>query len=500
MRALDEHTVIRGGLVLDIRGHRAELADILIEGDTITEIGRPGLAAPEGVRTIDATDRLLMPGLINAHTHGHGNLVKGMGDLWTLECLLNAGPYLNRDRLVEDKHLTCLLGGLEMVRSGTTSCYDLFHEFPAPSLDGIEAAARGYREAGVRPVLAPMVADHSFYDAIPGLMDALPPALRKEVERFRLAPAAETLQALERVVAGWRFGADEATLALAPTIPLHCSDPFIVGCRDLACDAGLGLHMHLAESKIQALSGLKRYGKTLAAHLDELGFLGPNFTAAHAVWLDDEDIARLADRGASVAHNPGSNLRLGSGVAPARRMRERGLNVGIGTDGAQCSDNLNMFEAMRIASFVSRIRSPDWQRWLRTDEVLTMATEGSAKALGLAGKIGRLEKGYKADIVLLDLGHINFVPFTDPTNQIVHTENAAAVDSVLVGGRLVLERGRFTTVDYDRLRAKVLARAAELREKARYAKALALKLEDAIAPFCIGLAREPYHVERHLPD
>ncbi|MGH7153228.1 MAG: amidohydrolase family protein, partial [Acetobacteraceae bacterium] len=311
-----------------------------------------------------------MPGLVNAHTHGHGNLVKGSGDRWTLETLLNAGPYLTGNRVLEDKYLSCLLGGLDMIRSGCTACYDLFYEFPVPSLKGLEAAARGYRDAGLRVLLAPMVADHSFYEAIDGILEALPPEQRKAVERFRLAPAAETLAALEGVVKGWSFDPLDAGIALAPTIPLHCSDSFMLACRDLARDAGLGLHMHLAESKVQAVAGLRRYGKTLTAHLADIGFLASGFTAAHAVWLDPDDIARLADHGASVAHNPGSNLRLGSGVAPAREMRAAGLNVGIGTDGPHCADNQNMFEAMRLASFVSRIRSLDPQDWLSTTDVL----------------------------------------------------------------------------------------------------------------------------------
>lgn len=312
--------VIRGGLLLNIEAHTAPAADILIAGDTIDEIGPAGLAAPPEAEMIDATDRLLMPGLINAHTHGNGNLVKGTGDRWTLETLLNAGPYLAGDRAREDKYLSCLLGGLDMIRSGCTACYDLFYELPLPSLEGLQAAAQGYRDAGLRVLLAPMVADHSFYEAMPGLLEALPPEQRSAVERFRLAPATETLTALERIVTGWSFDPLEAGIALAPTIPLHCSDAFMLACRDLARDAGLGLHMHLAKSKMQAVVGMHRYGETLTAHLARIGFLGPRFTAAHGVWLDPDDIVRLADHGASVAHNPGSNLRLGSGVAPARQM------------------------------------------------------------------------------------------------------------------------------------------------------------------------------------
>ena len=498
--ATPARTIIRNGFLLDIAGHSAAPADILISGDAIAAIDPPGLAAPEDAVVVDATDRLLMPGLVNAHTHGHGNLAKGMGDVWTLELLLNAGPYLNGHRSLEDKYLSGLIGGLDMIRSGTTACYDLMHEFPLPTRDGLAAVARGYNEAGVRVVLAPMVADHSFYQAIPGLIDALPPALAGAVERFRLAPADETLAALRAIVTGWRSDGEQALIALAPTIPLHCSDAFIIGCRELADEFGTGLQMHLAESRVQAVSGIRRYGKTLTAHLDGLGFLGPHFTGAHGVWLDSDDIARLADRGCAVAHNPGSNMRLGSGIAPARQMAARGVALGIGTDGASCSDNQNMFEAMRLASFASRLLGTDYHDWLRTEEVLSMATEGSARALGLGGSIGKLAAGYKADIVFLDLAHPNLIPLNDPVNQLVHSENGGAVDSVMIGGRMVLEHGRFPGIDVAVLRGKIAERVAELRDKTRDLKTLALALEGIVGNFCIGLARESYPVERRLPQ
>ena len=492
--------VIRGGLLLDILSHSAHPQDLIVDNDTIAEIGPPGLTAPDDAETIDAAGQLLMPGLVNAHTHGHGNLMKGVGDRWTLEALLNAGPHLNAERMHEDKYLTCLLGGLDMIRAGATACYDLFFEFPVPSLDGLVAAARGYRDAGLRVVLAPMIADRSFYEAIPGLLESMPADTRGTLQRFRLAPGTETLSAVERIVRNWSIAPTEARLALAPTIPLHCSDDFILACRDIARDAGLGLHMHLAESKPQAVAGIRRYGKTLTAHLEELKFLGPSLTVAHSVWLDDADIGRLADHGTSVAHNPGSNLRLGSGVAPVRRMRDRGLVVGIGTDGAHCADNQNMFEAMRLASFVSRIRSVDAEQWLATEEVLTMATAGSAHALGLGDRIGTLAPGFKADIVFLDLAHPNFLPLNDPTNQIVHTENGGAVNSVMVGGRLVLHRGRFPAVDMDAIQLKVTARARELRERNRETRELLEQIEEVVGRFCIGLAREPYPVQSLISD
>jgi 5-methylthioadenosine/S-adenosylhomocysteine deaminase len=157
----------------------------------------------------------------------------------------------------------------------------------------------------------------------------------------------------------FRFHSRRRPLFDDPLFPHHCSDAFILGCAELAREFDIGLHSHVAESKVQAVTGIRLYGKTQTAHLDELGVLGPHFTVAHGVWLDEEDMARLGDRGASVAHNPGSNMRLGSGLADARAMLERRVNLGIGTDGASCADNQNMYEAMRLASFVSKVQGPD---------------------------------------------------------------------------------------------------------------------------------------------
>ncbi len=489
-------TVVRGGRVLDCRSHRAEPVDILVEGTRIRELGPPGLAAPEGADEVDATGCLVMPGLVNAHTHGHGSLGKGMGDRWSLELLLNAGPWLSGRRTLDDKYLAAKLNAAEMVRKGCTAAYDLYFEFPAPTHDGIDAVARGYADVGARAVVAPMMAEYTLFEAIPGLMQALPEDLRARVDDLKLAPAEQNIEACRAILHGWSHDRNQVRPALAPTIPLHCSDEFIVACRNLAAEYQVGLHMHLAESKVQAVSAIKRYGKTLTAHLAELDFLGSNFTAAHGVWLDAEDIARLADTGSSMAHNPGSNLRLGSGISPVRAMLDRGINVGIGTDGSNCSDNQNMFDAMRMAAFVSRVVSPEYTTWLETADVIDMATVGGAETLGLGDQIGRLEPGYCADIVFLDLTNVNFVPFNDPTNQIVFSEDSSAVKSVMIGGRMILDDGRFTTFDYRKMLADVEAAVVRLRGATADMKELAVKLEDVVGSYCVGLARKPYHINR----
>ena len=485
------HTVIRGGRLLD------GTADILVKGDVIAEVGKPGMPAPPDAKVIDARRRLLHPGLVNAHMHGHGNLGKGMGDRWTLELLLTAGPWINGNRSTEDKYLTTLIGAAEMVMKGCTACYDLTVEFPVPSVEGLEAAGRAYREVGMRAVLAPMVADIGLFEAIPGLMEALPAALQKEVERLRLAPYRTTLEAMRKTLQGWKFDRDEVRPAVAPTIPLHCSDEFMLACARLAREFGIGLHTHVSESKVQAIAGLKKYGKTPTAHMDALGLVGPDFTAAHGVWLDEDDMKRLADRGASVAHNPGSNMRLGSGLADMRRMLELGVNVGIGTDGANCSDNLNMYEAMRLASLVSKVQGPDWQRWITTREVAQAATVGSAKTLGFGDKIGRLAPGYKADIAFLDLEHINWIPFNDATNALVHTEDGSAVHSVMVGGRMVVENRRLVNVDLARLARDAENARERLERLNRENKTLYERLEPIVGSFCPGLAKTPYHINRY---
>ena len=201
----------------------------------------------------------------------------------------------------------------------------------------------------------------------------------------------------------------------------------MLACARLAREFGVGLHSHIQESKTQVIVGLKTYGKTQTAHLQDLGLLGPDFVAAHGVWLDDDDIRRLADHGASVAHNPGSNMLLGNGIPAVKAMLERRLNVGIGTDGAACCDNQNMYESMRVASYGSKVQGPDTARWLATEEILEAATAGSARALGLGDRLGKIAKGYKADLVFIDLNHVNWMPLNDPTNQLVHTEDGTGV-------------------------------------------------------------------------
>lgn len=490
--------VIRGGILVDARTRRFDAADILVEGDSIAEVGPPGIKAPETATVVDARNRLLMPGLINTHTHSHANLPRSVGDRWTLELALNTNPAFRGNMAPEEQYLAAQIGALEMVSKGCTTCYDLLYEFPEPTLAGLDAVARAYSDVGMRAVIGPLTVSRTFYESVPGLLEALPPEVQaKHRGKPSHASAERSLGTIRQALREWRFDRDSVRLALAPTIPGHCTDELLTGAAALAREFDVGFQTHLAESKVQAIVGLRRYGKTLTAHLAGLGVLGPNFTAAHGVWLDDDDMKRLADAGASVSHNPASNMRYGSGMAAVKRMRDFGLNVGLGTDSRTCSDNLNMFEALRLASYTSRVQGPDYKRWLTTDEVLRMGTIEGAKLMGFEGKLGEIKRGFKADVVFLDRYNLNYVPLNNAVNQVVNAEDGTGVESVMIGGRMVYENRRFPGVDFARLSARADAAMERLSAVNGAAQRLALALEDVVGSICVGLASSPYHVHRY---
>ena len=480
--------VITGGLIHNVATTRGEPADIVVEGDTIVDIVAPGSVRNANAEVMDASRRLIIPGLINGHTHSHGGLSKGVGDLWGLDLLLNAAPWIGGHRSHDDKHLAALITAVEMVEKGATACYDLFFEFPAPTPEGIEAVASAYAKVGLRAVVAPMVADLTFYQAVPGLIDALPDDARDHAAKLRMGGADATIAALRRLAETWSYPRDRLRLGIAPTIPHHCTREFMMACRDVARAHDLPMQTHVSEAKYQSISAFKVFGMSTTEIMDACGLIGPWLSAAHAIWISESDMDILGRKGAQVSHNAAANLRLGSGIAAVREYMRHGVTVGIGTDGSASSDNQNMFEAMRSAAFVSRIRGVAPDDWVSTGEAFTMATEGSARVLGMQDFIGRIAKGYKADLVLLDLDHVNFVPLNNATNQIVFTENGGAVDRVLIGGKLVVAGGRAIGIDRAALAAQANAAVDRLAALNADARRFAERLEPIVTNFCRGLA------------
>lgn len=485
---VDGELLIAGGLVVVDADDDPRPRDILVRDGLIQALAEPGTATAS--ERVEAAGCILIPGLINGHVHSSGNVVRSLSERWNLELQLNAGPAFRGEQLDREKYLTALVGAVEMVSRGCTACYDIFYEFPLPSPTGFNQVARAYRDVGMRAVVAPMVADRGIYDVVPGLLDALPEPARSRIRNRAPGDWRGILAAIEAVLAGWD-GGDLVGYAVAPTIPMHCSDDFLRESAAFARVNGVGFHTHLAESKVQAVYGRERYGRSITAHLQAIGVLGPAFTGAHAVWIDAEDARMLAGEGASVAHNPGANLRLGVGVADLTMMRDAGLTVAIGTDSRVCSDNLNMFEAARLASRLTRVHGYDHSRWLSAREIFRMATEGGAAALGQKGRLGRLAPGHAADIVFLDRGNTNWVPLVDIYNQLVHAEDATAVRHVMIGGRMVYRDRAFPGLDLPARFAEVQAASDRLVTANRPALAEVAKLEEAVTRICGGLASQP---------
>jgi len=359
------------------------------------------------------------------------------------------------------------------------------------------AVAKAYADAGMRAVLAPMVADMNLFQSIPGMVEALPRDLGETVGKFDLASAEQIVAAIESIAAAQGDLPDGITLAIAPTIPHHCSERFLRACTDIADRYNLPIHMHIAESRLQAIVARKVYGRSAVRYLADIGMLRPRFTAAHGVWLDDDDLDLLAAHGCSVAHIPASNYRLGSGVAYVRPMLKRGVNVGLATDGANSSDSLSMPQAMRLASFGARIFTGPREDWLTSRDVVRLATLGGAKILGLEG-CGRLAQGACADLVLLDLDHVDFIPENDPVNQLVTCADSAAVVDVMVGGAFKVRGRKLVSVDMKNLRDRVRERTAWLAAETSSARALAERLEPHVVAFAQAMSAEHLPFQRQI--
>jgi guanine deaminase len=373
-----------------------------------------------------------------------------------------------------------------MLRRGCTACYDLVYEFPQPTRAGLDAVCRAYSDAGMRAVVAPMIADRSVYQAMPGLYDALSDSQKAAIGSFSLPDPAVILATVRDLVGNWSWDTDLIKPAVAPTIPMHCSEPLLTGCRDLAAEFGIGIHMHIAESRVQVVAARELYNTGMLAYLERIGLLGEHFTAAHGVWLDEEDYARLAGAGAGVVHMPLSNLRLGVGLARITLARAAKLNIGLATDGANSADELNLFEVIKLATLVSRTFGDAPDQWITAADAIGFATQGSARCLGWGDRLGSLAVGKRADITFLDATHTAFSPFNSAPVQIANCDAAGAVSDVMVDGKFVVRDGELTRVDakaaranLDRIAQAHFAQTGPLREKS-----------DAVSPSVVRYAQQ----------
>lgn len=454
-------------LTLDAADRFIERGDILVEGPRITAVGEVDAAKRAGADTvIDGAGFLAAPGLVNAHTHTPGGLSAGTQDCASHPAFMWLNQADTSGRTPREVYVSAMVNAAQMLLAGITTAID---HFPAQNFgpEDVAAAAEAYRDSGMRMVLGLRVFDDEFSDILPGELPADLAADLKRLAPLPPKPLPETRAIIEESVALYHRPGERMSVFPAPTNPVRCSDELLLICRDVAERHDLGIHTHLLESKVQTAIAQKRYGCTMVQQLERLGLLSPRLSCAHTIWIDEEDIDRLAKHGVVVVHNPESNLKLGTGIAPIAQMLRSGVPVALGTDGNITNDNLALHEAMRLAAILGRSAERDRTRWVSARQALAMATEGGAKAVQLAGQIGRIEAGYRADIVLYDLDTPVWTPFNDAVQQMVFAESGGNVHTVMVNGEVVVKDRKVTYFDADAVLREARPMLRAIRERNR---------------------------------
>jgi 5-methylthioadenosine/S-adenosylhomocysteine deaminase len=442
-------TVLAGGRLCEVapvdRHVLGDPVDVLIDGTTIVEVRPHDPALLERPGAIDARGLLVLPGLVNGHTHSHEILQRGRYPKLPLEVWMHyLRPPLQAFQLTpEEIYVRTLLAATEALRGGATTVVDDVNLFPYADDETIEAVFRAYEDSGLRSFVGVSLFDRQYFRAMPFVEEEMPAALLAQLAATP-TPARDDVLSLARALVGRRGAEGRVSACIAPSAPQRCSDELLVELAALARDAGAPAIVHVHETRLQAVTAQREYGCTMVEHLERLGVLGPGLSLIHAVWLTPHDVELLATSGATAQHNPVSNLRLGSGVAPVRALLRAGVNVSLGTDGCGSCVSGGMRDAVRQAALLGSLRG---DAWLSAAEALELATVNGAHALGLEGRLGRIEPGYRADLCCYRLDGIAFVPLNDPLRQFAYAEQGHALDTVLVDGRVVMRAGVVASFD-----------------------------------------------------
>jgi 5-methylthioadenosine/S-adenosylhomocysteine deaminase len=431
---------VTGGTVITMDPARRVLTPgaVAIGGADIVAVGSPEelRQAYTPARVIDATGRVVMPGLINTHGHAPMVMYRGLADDLALMDWLQQYIFPAEAKTVAPAFVRAgtELAALEMIRSGTTTYVDMYY-FE-------EEIARATRAAGLRGVLGETVIGFPSPDA------KTPADALSRTERFLQEFADDPL----------------ITPAVAPHSMYLVDKEVLLACRALAVKHQKPLLIHLAETEDEIKTARERFQASPTAFLQQIGFWAPRTLAAHGVWVADEDIALLAKAHVGVSHNPESNMKLASGTAPVTKYLKAGVAVGLGTDGAASNNDLDMFEAMRETAFLHKLTTRD-PRALPAATVLELATLGGARALGMDREVGSLEHGKRADLLIVSMSSARQTPLYDPVSHLVYVTRGDDVETTIVHGKVLMENRTVLTLDERR----VLAEARRMSEDVRRA-------------------------------
>jgi 5-methylthioadenosine/S-adenosylhomocysteine deaminase len=481
-------TVLRNGLVDTGAGAFAR-ADVVIEGGRIAAISRPG--SEQGAETIDCTRRAITPGMVNAHNHSNENWLRGRFDNLPLEpWMLFSYPALAAPaQTAQEIYVRTLIGGLEMLHSGATSVVDFLYENAGYTDESLDAVVRAYRDLGLRALVVVAMADLAYHETVVLDANLAPARLLDRLEREKPPAWSEWEAFTRRAVERFHRPDEGIAIGLGPSGPQRCSDEMLGGCAALADELDLAIHIHVLETRMQALSGRRKYGSTLPEHMSAIGFLGPRVNFEHGIWLTDSDIELMADAGVTVVHNPISNMKLGSGICPVRKLLTAGVNVALGSDGMSSNDGNDMYATLKVAGLLHKSAEVDYHEWLGASEAWAMATAGGARAMGDQA-IGRLQAGARADLVLLDLDSLAFTPLNDPVKHVVFSSARTALRDTMVGGRWVVRDGSPTGVDEQAVLREARERAASVLSRHDEAFAIGDELLAAVRAGWLEALRE----------
>ncbi|PAV03140.1 amidohydrolase family protein [Methanobacterium bryantii] len=399
-----------------ILGGEIKKGSVIVENDKIVEITEKS-GSHSADEVIKGEKKVLMPGLVNTHTHLSMTLMRGLAndlplDTWLNDHIWPVEAELNR----EDCYAGALLACIEMIKSGTTTFNDMYFF--------MDDVAKAVDKSGLRGMLSYGMID--FGD-----------------EEKRKAEFKETMRIIEKChdTADGRI-----KVVFGPHAPHTCSTELLKEVRERASKLGLKIHIHVNETEFEADQVKESYGVRSFEYLDEIGFLADDVIAAHAVWLSDKEIKIIKENNVKLSHNPTSNMKLASGVSPVSKLIGTGVNVSLGTDGAASNNNLDLFEEMKLVALLQKVHTGD-STVLPAEKVFNMATIDAAAALGLENEIGSIEVGKKADLVLVDMKTPSLTPFRHPVSHVVYAANGGDVDTVICNGEILMRNKVLEVLD-----------------------------------------------------
>ena len=495
--------LIRGARVLTMNDARQEWpsADIVVAGGTIEAVGPDAGRGRAFERVIEGDGLLAMPGLVNAHFHSPGNLAKGTLPGLPLELfmLYEVPPLATDEAGARAGYVGTMQGAMEMLRRGITSVHDDAFHVPAATPGSVDAIMQAYADSGMRATVAIDQPNVVEYEKYPYLGETIPDDVRRAMDEAPRQSADELVELYRHFIGRWHGAAGgRLRAAVSCSAPQRVTEPYFRALSALSREHDLPFNIHILETKLQRVLGEVKYGKSLVRHVHDLGLLDERMMVIHAIWIDDEDVALLARSGCTVAHNPVCNLRLGSGVMPFRKLRDAGVPICIGTDEATTDDAINVWFAAKVAAMLHSLSGAEYESWPDAREILDAVLLGGARAMRLGDRIGRLARGYAADIVLLDLDTAAFTPCNDLVRQLVLCEDGSSVRTTIVDGRVVFEDGRLTTVDERALRAEARSIAAAQAPRLAEAASAARRLDPYYRRMYLRASQQDVGLHRRL--